>query len=204
MQSVLVNLIHALVGNHSASSVARLLWTGRHCPGKDGIISLCYLTILHVVADGDLLLCRGGGQIKGLLSADSGRRASARLRSISWLTGVTDADLPVPGIVIEHLDLITALECTESIHSLLVTCVPLAWSKVDKSTLVLAELDHINALDETPSQIDEDLLDTAPADVVKDPRDTQANTRCWVSIGTCVARGLLRGRVHLTRVSGHV
>ena len=197
MQSVLVNLVHALVGNHTASSVARLLWTGRHCPGKDGIISL-------LVAGSDLLLFRGGRQIKGLLSADSGRRASTRLRSISWLTGVTDADLPVPGIVIEHLDLIAALECTESIHGLLVTCVPLAWSKVDKSTLVLAELDHINALDETPSQIDEDLLDAAPADVVKDPRDTQANTRCWVSIGTCVARGLLRGRVHLTRVCGHV
>jgi len=46
---------------------------------------------------------------------------------------------------------------------------------VDKSTLVLAELDHINAFDKTPSQIDEDLLDAAPTDVVKDPRDTEAN-----------------------------
>lgn len=53
---------------------------------------------------------------------------------------------------------------------------------MDESSLESSERNHVNTLDEAPSQINEDLFDATPADVVEDTRNTDTNTRDRVAV----------------------
>ena len=135
----------------------------------------------------------GGGGVRGGGRSRSGRRgprmgADVDLRPrlglgrLGGFLGAAEADLPIPRLVVDDLDLSARLEGGEDLHGLLVAHVPLARSEVNKSALKLTLGDEIDTLDVSPLQVNEDLFDTPPVDVVKHPWDAQAYTRRRVAV----------------------
>ena len=110
------------------------------------------------------------------MSTDLDLRARLRLWRFRWLFGDRDTDLPEPGVVIEDLHLLLVPHCLESLHCLAIASVPATWCIVDISPLELSHWDHVDSFDETPVEVDEDLLDTAVVDVVEDTWNTQRDT----------------------------
>ena len=109
-------------------------------------------------------------------------RARLGLGGLGGLLGPAETNLPIPRLVVDDLDLGAGLERLQYLHRLLIAHVPLAWGKVNEGALEGALGHEVDTLDVAPAQVNENLLDAPPVDVVKHPRDAQANARSRIAI----------------------
>ena len=174
----------------------------------DLLIKLAFLAVLN--RHGDLELASrlpdgGWRRLAGahllLRSANSTNlhsRARLRLWSFGRLSSTADTNRPVPRLVIDDLDLITRGERGEGAACLRISGIPLAGGEVDEGTFEASHRDDINALNESPPEINERLLDPAPSNVIEDAWN--AETDAVVRVG--VRGGMIHTRLAVTGSRG--
>ena len=127
-------------------------------------------------------------------STDLDGRTRLRLRRLCRLGSATNADFPEPRLVIDDFHLIAIGECGKGLAGLGVLSVPAAWGEVDEGSLEATHGDNINALNESPAEVNEGLFDPPPTDVVEDAWNAKANAMSRVGILGEVVHTRLAGR----------
>ena len=108
--------------------------------------------------------------------------ALAGLRRLRRALRTADADEPIPWRLVLELDLLALLKSLECSTSSRVAHIPAVRAEMHESALEPTHRDDVNTLNITEIGFDHVLLNAPPSDVVKHPRDANANALCGVAI----------------------
>ena len=114
------------------------------------------------------------------------------LRRLRWALRTADADEPIPRRLILELDLLALLKSLKCCTSSRIARIPAIGAEMHESALEPTQRNDVNTLNITEIGLDHVLLNAPPSDVVKHPRDANANALCRVAISLEVRLLLLR------------